>query len=114
MATACSWSPQSPGLSGAAGSVSYALAGSSPAMFLSWFGGGQALRLQPSSADPAFANMTSFTPAAAPLWPFPPFTFIAHATAASRASGAGRDFVLYPIAHAVEETSVSYFQVASS
>lgn len=113
-AAACSWKAQSPGLSGAAGSVSYALAGASPALWLSWFGGGQALRLQPSSADPAFANMTSFTPAAAPLWAFPPFTFVAHATPASRASGAGRDFVLYPLAHVVEETYVSYFQVEAA
>jgi uncharacterized protein len=106
----CSFAQHSPGLSGVNGSLSFELltrAGS----FVSWFGGGGALTVQPLKAgDANFANMTSWLPVA-PVWTFPSFSFVAEPTAAARSSGATRAFLLYPIAFAVTETYVAHFQI---
>lgn len=112
-AAACSFAQHAPGLSGAPGSLSFELSAQAGS-FLSWSGGGAGggpLTVQPlKPGDPQFANQTSFSPVA-PLWPLPPFSFVAKAAGAARAAGTARDMLLYPIAHVKTETYVSYFQV---
>jgi len=104
----CSFVSHSPGLSGGANSISFELV-STLGSYLSWFGGNGVTLQKLQNGNENFANMTTFFQSE-PLWNHPPFSFIAKTTDTARASGA-RDFLLFPIAHAVYETYVTYFQV---
>ena len=82
----CTFTFQSPGLTGAPGSFSLAVPSLSPPAFVSWFGGGTGVTAQAQQAgNPTYANMTTWTPSAAGQqnWPFPPFSFVARGSAAA-------------------------------
>jgi uncharacterized protein len=106
----CTFVAHTPGLSGIANSTSFELL-STPGSYLSWFGGGNGVTLQKLQGGEVFANMSTFLESD-PLWTFPPFSFIASASLAAKTSNGARDFLLFPIAHAVYETYVTYFQVS--
>lgn len=113
---ACSYTLHAPGLTGVAGSVSFELS-ATPNAYLSWYGGGNGLTVQPlQQGSTQYANMSSWGAGAgaAATWAVPAFAYRAHASAAARGAGpsVGRDYLLYPIHEVTTETYVSYFQVA--
>lgn len=118
----CTFALITPGLSGAAGSWSLELSPAGLAgVYASWFANGQdpsqggTLTAQTLQSGNAAFNSASTWSSTAANWSPPPFSYIARASAASKAAQPAlpdaRDYLLYPIHEAVTETYVAYFQV---
>jgi hypothetical protein len=109
----CTFISHTPGLSGLPNTTSFELV-SAPGSYLSWFGGGTGITVQKLQDGPLFANMTTFDTSVSPLWEFPPFSFKATTSDTARTTNGSRDYLLFPIAHAVYETYVTYFQISNN
>ena len=106
----------SPGLTGAAGTVSYESA-AAPGAYLSFAGGAPPaapLSLQPLRAgDGAFANASTFLPGP-PNWLPGPLAYIAQTQDGDGSLAGSRDFLLLPIADIASEWYGVYLRVLST